>query len=62
MKFMKATVVLKTGQKLEIVTDEDRQYNAESFTKGTLQKFIKSGKEGSYLIQVDNIAYLETFE
>jgi 3'-phosphoadenosine 5'-phosphosulfate sulfotransferase len=62
MKYIKALVVLKTGQKLEISTDEDRRFDAESFTEKTLQKFIKRNQTGAYLVQGSNIAYVETIE
>ena len=54
----KLTVYLKSGHKFQAVETGERTFQATSFTKKSLHKFIHGNT--SYLVQGDNIAYIES--
>jgi hypothetical protein len=56
-KRMKATVVLKTGEKFNAAFREGREFSSESLTVGTVQSIAL--EDGGFLIvQGDNISHI----
>ena len=53
-----APVHLKTGQKLDVVFDQGREFTGDSLNSAILQTFVtKSGQK--YFVQGDNVAMIE---
>lgn len=55
---LRATLVLKTGQKLGINVSENYAVTTDSYTSATVHRF-PSGAGSNYFVQGDNIAYVE---
>jgi hypothetical protein len=55
---LRATLVLKTGQKLSISVSKGYSVDATSYTSETVHRF-PSTSDSDYFVQGDNIAYVE---
>jgi uncharacterized protein (DUF2249 family) len=51
-------LVLKTGERLPITTDRGRGYDPTSLTSKAIHTFVGHQKQ-VYVVQGDNIAYIE---
>ena len=55
---LKGKLVLKTGQKLDVLEDPDVRFSPTSFTETTIRRWEGTNRN-LYFVQGDNVAYLE---